>query len=53
MLFMPIQVGKVPVGSEHPIVKQTMTTTNTRDIDATVAQVGGQHLLVLPLPDNV
>lgn len=34
-----VWVGKVPVGSEHPIVKQTMTTTNTRDVDATVAQV--------------
>lgn len=33
------QIGKVPVGSDHPIALQTMTTTNTRDVDATVLQV--------------
>ena len=27
------------MGSEHPIVLQTMTTTDTRDVEATVAQV--------------
>jgi (E)-4-hydroxy-3-methylbut-2-enyl-diphosphate synthase len=32
-------VGNVPVGSEHPIARQTMTTTDTRDVEATVAQV--------------
>jgi (E)-4-hydroxy-3-methylbut-2-enyl-diphosphate synthase len=37
----------VPVGSEHPIVKQTMTTTNTRDVSATVAQVGPQTVVPL------
>uniref|UniRef100_A0A061S1H7 4-hydroxy-3-methylbut-2-en-1-yl diphosphate synthase (ferredoxin), chloroplastic n=1 Tax=Tetraselmis sp. GSL018 TaxID=582737 RepID=A0A061S1H7_9CHLO len=34
-----VWVGKVPIGSEHPIVKQTMTTTDTRDVQATVDQV--------------
>jgi len=34
-----VWVGKVPIGSEHPIVKQTMTTTDTRDIEGTVTQV--------------
>lgn len=32
-------VGNVPVGSEHPVARQTMTTTDTRDVAATVAQV--------------
>lgn len=34
-----VWVGKVPLGSEHPIAKQTMTTTDTNDVEATVAQV--------------
>ncbi|KAJ1624263.1 GcpE protein-domain-containing protein, partial [Pavlovales sp. CCMP2436] len=34
-----VWVGKVPVGSEHPIALQTMTTTDTRDVEGTVAQV--------------
>ena len=33
------QVGPTPIGSKHPIAKQTMATTNTRDVDASVAQV--------------
>ena len=32
-------MGKVPIGSEHPVAKQTMCTTVTRDVDASVAQV--------------
>ncbi|MFQ5530971.1 MAG: (E)-4-hydroxy-3-methylbut-2-enyl-diphosphate synthase, partial [Gemmatimonadota bacterium] len=32
-------VGDVPVGGDHPIVVQSMTNTDTADIDATVAQV--------------
>ena len=34
-----VMIGDVPMGSEHPIVLQTMTTTDTRDVEATVAQV--------------
>lgn len=34
-----VWVGPVPVGSEHPIARQTMTTTDTKDVDATVDQV--------------
>eukprot|EP00884_Botryococcus_braunii_P018770 jgi/Botrbrau1/5577/Bobra.97_2s0008.1 len=34
-----IYIGKVPVGSEHPIRLQTMTTTDTRNVEATVDQV--------------
>jgi (E)-4-hydroxy-3-methylbut-2-enyl-diphosphate synthase len=34
-----VTVGGVPVGSSHPIVVQSMTNTDTADVDATVAQV--------------
>ncbi|OLQ00356.1 4-hydroxy-3-methylbut-2-en-1-yl diphosphate synthase, chloroplastic [Symbiodinium microadriaticum] len=34
-----VYVGEVPVGSEHPIATQTMTTTLTTDVEGTVAQV--------------
>jgi hypothetical protein len=34
-----VLVGKVPIGSEHPIACQTMCTTDTRDVMATVEQV--------------
>ena len=32
-------VGAVPVGSAHPIVVQSMTNTDTADVEATVGQV--------------
>nr|NLI50583.1 flavodoxin-dependent (E)-4-hydroxy-3-methylbut-2-enyl-diphosphate synthase [Propionibacterium sp.] len=34
-----IQVGKVGVGSDHPISVQSMTTTKTSDVDATLQQI--------------
>lgn len=34
-----VRVGDVPVGSAHAIVVQSMTNTDTADVDATVAQV--------------
>lgn len=34
-----MQIGHVKVGSEHPIALQTMTTTDTRNVAATVEQV--------------
>lgn len=34
-----ITVGKTLIGSDHPVAKQTMTTTNTRDVEASVQQV--------------
>ncbi len=34
-----VNVGGVVVGGEHPIVVQSMTTTNTFDVEATVAQI--------------
>ena len=34
-----IQVGSVGVGSDHPISVQSMTTTKTHDINATLQQI--------------
>jgi (E)-4-hydroxy-3-methylbut-2-enyl-diphosphate synthase len=36
---MTVWVGGVPIGSEHPVVVQSMTNTNTADVGATVRQV--------------
>ncbi len=33
-----VQIGQVPIGSDHPIVVQSMTNTDTADIEATVEQ---------------
>src|SRR5258706_16214498 len=33
------QVGKVLIGAGHPIVVQSMTNTDTADVNATVTQV--------------
>ncbi|MDH3296655.1 MAG: flavodoxin-dependent (E)-4-hydroxy-3-methylbut-2-enyl-diphosphate synthase [Gemmatimonadota bacterium] len=32
-------VGNVPIGGDHPVVVQSMTSTDTADIEATTAQV--------------
>ncbi|MDH3731719.1 MAG: flavodoxin-dependent (E)-4-hydroxy-3-methylbut-2-enyl-diphosphate synthase [Acidimicrobiia bacterium] len=34
----PIAVGRVPIGGDAPISVQSMTTTKTADVDATLAQ---------------
>jgi len=34
-----VNCGPINFGSEHPIVRQTMATTNTADVDATIEQV--------------
>jgi (E)-4-hydroxy-3-methylbut-2-enyl-diphosphate synthase len=36
-------VGDVPVGGDHPIVVQSMTNTDTADIDETVDQIDHLH----------
>ncbi|WP_350335523.1 flavodoxin-dependent (E)-4-hydroxy-3-methylbut-2-enyl-diphosphate synthase [Coralliovum pocilloporae] len=38
-----VKVGDVVVGSGHPIVVQSMTNTDTADVDSTVAQVAALH----------
>jgi (E)-4-hydroxy-3-methylbut-2-enyl-diphosphate synthase len=35
-----ISVGGVPIGGGAPVVVQSMTTTKTHDVDATLAQIG-------------
>jgi len=35
----PVVVGKVQIGGDAPVVVQSMTNTDTADVDATVAQV--------------
>lgn len=35
----PVRCGKVMIGGRHPISIQTMTTSDTRDIPSTVAQI--------------
>ncbi len=37
----PVYVGKVKVGGDAPITVQSMTKTDTRDVQATVAQIKG------------
>jgi (E)-4-hydroxy-3-methylbut-2-enyl-diphosphate synthase len=32
-------VGHIPMGSDHPVVIQSMTNTPTRDVEATLAQI--------------
>src|SRR5277367_2287812 len=34
-----VKVGKVGVGGSNPVRIQSMTTSNTRDVEATVAQI--------------
>ena len=38
-----VYVGGVPVGGCHPVVIESMTNTDTRDIVATVAQINALH----------
>ena len=38
-----VHVGSVPVGSDHPVVIQSMTNTDTSDVSATVEQVAALH----------
>ena len=39
-----VMVGDVPVGGGAPIVVQSMTNTDTADIEATIEQVDQLHL---------
>ncbi len=52
-----IQVGSVPVGGGAPVVVQSMTSTNTRDPEATCAQIellarAGCELVRVAVPDG-
>lgn len=50
-------VGPVGIGSDHPVSIQSMTTTDTRNIEATVAQIqalasAGCEIIRLAVPDS-
>ncbi len=52
-----IYVGEVPVGGGHPVVVQSMTNTDTRDISSTVAQIKrleevGCEIIRVAVPDE-
>lgn len=52
-----IQIGRVPVGGGAPIVVQSMTKTDTKDVRATVAQIkkleeAGCEIVRLAVPDE-
>ena len=34
-----VECGPIKFGSEHPIVRQTMATTNTADVDGSIEQI--------------
>jgi len=52
-----VHIGSVPVGGSHPIVIESMTNTDTRDIAATVAQIhqlqeAGCEIMRVAVPDT-
>ncbi len=52
-----IRVGTVPIGGGAPVSVQTMTKTDTRDVEATVEEIrrvaeAGADLVRLAVPDN-
>ncbi|MFH1480577.1 MAG: flavodoxin-dependent (E)-4-hydroxy-3-methylbut-2-enyl-diphosphate synthase [Pseudomonadota bacterium] len=52
-----IYVGNVPIGGDAPIVVQSMTNTNTRDVSSTVQQIkqlaeAGCDIVRLAVPDR-
>ena len=52
-----IQVGTIPIGGGNPISIQTMTTTLTHDVDATLAQIercaeAGADIVRVAVPDE-
>ena len=53
----PIFVGNVGVGGDHPISVQSMTNTNTADIQSTVSQINeleaaGADIVRVSVPDK-
>ncbi|MBI3930579.1 MAG: flavodoxin-dependent (E)-4-hydroxy-3-methylbut-2-enyl-diphosphate synthase [Chloroflexi bacterium] len=53
----PIQIGKITVGGDAPIVVQSMTNTDTRDVMSTIQQIKeledcGCELVRVAVPDS-
>lgn len=54
----PVQIGTVTVGGDAPIVIQSMTNTDTRDVERTLAQIkalqqAGCEIVRVAVPDEV
>lgn len=52
----PVKVGRLTIGGDAPIIVQSMTKTDTRDVDKTVAQIeemeaAGCELVRVAVPD--
>jgi len=52
-----VKIGRVPIGGGAPIVVQSMTKTDTRDVKATIAQIkrlekAGCEIVRLAVPDR-
>ena len=52
-----IYIGHVPIGGDAPIVVQSMTNTDTRDVSGTVRQIeelseAGCEIVRLAVPDK-
>ena len=52
-----IKIGQVPLGGGAPVAVQSMTNTDTRDIDATLAQIerlagAGCEIIRCAVPDE-
>ena len=52
-----VRVGKVSVGGKNPVSVQSMTNTDTRDANATIAQIlrleeAGCEIVRVAVPDN-
>ncbi len=52
----PVRVGKYTIGGDAPIVVQSMTKTDTRDVDATLRQIeemekAGCEIIRMAVPD--
>ena len=52
-----INLDGVPIGGDAPVIVQSMTNTDTRDVEATVAQINalqeaGCEVIRIALPDN-
>jgi (E)-4-hydroxy-3-methylbut-2-enyl-diphosphate synthase len=53
----PVQIGKVTIGGDAPIVVQSMTNTDTRDVMSTMQQIkeleeAGCEMVRVAVPDN-
>ncbi len=53
----PVHIGQVGVGGEYPISVQSMTNTDTRDVEATLAQIrqlemAGCEIIRVAVPDE-